>query len=74
MRHRAGVGISENSDSIVVIVSEETGIISVALDGKLERNFDLYSLKKKLSALLIENSNVKNVKSEKNKKSAKKGE
>jgi diadenylate cyclase len=70
MRHRAGVGISENSDAIVVIVSEETGIISVALDGKLERYFDIYTLKKKLTALLLEHfANAKAPKNKKNKKS-----
>jgi diadenylate cyclase len=66
-RHRAGVGISENSDAVVVIVSEESGKISVAVDGRLERNFDLYSLKKKLAALLLENAASKNKKNKNNK-------
>ncbi len=48
-RHRAGVGMSENSDAVVVIVSEETGIISVAIGGHLERNFTPESLRVKLS-------------------------
>ncbi len=39
-RHRAGIGITENSDALVIIVSEETGIISVAEDGKLTRFLD----------------------------------
>jgi len=38
MRHRAGVGISERSDAVVVIVSEQTGTISVAVDGMLKRH------------------------------------
>ena len=39
-RHRAGVGISEVTDSLTIIVSEETGRISVAVGGKLLRNID----------------------------------
>lgn len=38
MRHRAGIGMSENSDAVVVIVSEETGSISVAVGGMLKRH------------------------------------
>ena len=38
MRHRAGIGMSENSDAVVAIVSEETGSISVAVDGMLKRH------------------------------------
>lgn len=38
MRHRAGIGMSERSDAVVVIVSEETGSISVAVDGMLKRH------------------------------------
>jgi len=38
MRHRAGIGMSEQSDAVVVIVSEETGAISVAVDGMLKRH------------------------------------
>lgn len=47
-RHRAGVGISEATDSITVIVSEQTGKISVALDGTLERGLDADTLKARL--------------------------
>lgn len=49
-RHRAGIGISEKSDALVVIVSEETGIISVAEGGRLMRYYDKASIEK----LLIE--------------------
>jgi len=47
-RHRAGIGITENSDAISVIVSEETGIISIAEDGKLTRFFDVKPLEEVL--------------------------
>jgi diadenylate cyclase len=47
-RHRAGIGISEVSDAIVLIVSEETGIISMAMDGKLSRFLDLKTVEKTL--------------------------
>lgn len=47
-RHRAGVGISEATDSLTVIVSEETGRISIAMGGKLERNLDGDALKDRL--------------------------
>lgn len=39
-RHRAGIGMSENSDAVVVIVSEETGVISTAVEGVLKRGYD----------------------------------
>ena len=50
-RHRAGVGISEVTDSLTVIVSEETGKISVAFGGKLERNLSGEELKEKLKTI-----------------------
>ncbi len=50
-RHRAGVGISEATDSLTVIVSEETGKISVAYGGKLERSLSGESLKEKLKTI-----------------------
>ena len=47
-RHRAGVGVSEVTDSLTVIVSEETGGISVAYEGKLQRNLNAETLKEKM--------------------------
>ncbi|MCH5200082.1 MAG: diadenylate cyclase CdaA [Oscillospiraceae bacterium] len=62
-RHRAAIGISEVSDAIVVVVSEETGIISVVEDGNITRNFSGVTLKKYLTERLIhpsENHQKKN--------------
>ena len=50
-RHRAGLGISEQSDAITVIVSEETGGISMAVDGKLARHLNEDQLRRRLRAL-----------------------
>lgn len=68
-RHRAGVGISEAADSITVIVSEQTGRISVAVDGELERNFDGEKLKNRLLDLV----NIGKKEEKKQKKKIRKG-
>ncbi len=51
-RHRAAVGASEDSDAVIIIVSEQTGIISLAVGGELYRNFTSVSLRRKLGELL----------------------
>ena len=48
-RHRAGLGVSEVSDSLTIIVSEETGAVSTAMNGKLTRNMDADTLTKMLT-------------------------
>ena len=56
MRHRAGIGLSEQSDAVVVIVSEETGAISVAIEGMLKRHLSGSSLEKILRTELVPQS------------------
>jgi len=58
-RHRAGIGVTEITDCLTIIVSEETGVISLAVNGRLLRNYD----KEKLRTIL-----VKIMKSRQNKK------
>lgn len=52
-RHRAALGISELSDAVVLVVSEETGVVSLAIGGSLERNFNREKLIKRLNELLL---------------------
>jgi diadenylate cyclase len=53
LRHRAGLGITEESDAIAIVVSEETGNISVCYRGKIERGFKPGNLEKRLAELLL---------------------
>ena len=53
MRHRAGIGLSEQSDAVVVIVSEETGSISVAIEGMLKRHLTAATFENLLRSELI---------------------
>ena len=52
-RHRAAIGVSEICDAVVIVVSEESGNISMALNGKLKRNYTKETLKIELNDLLV---------------------
>ncbi len=56
-RHRAAIGISENSDAVTVVVSEETGIISLTYNGKITRDFNVQSLQQELYNIFVDTNN-----------------
>lgn len=61
-RHRAGIGVSEVTDAFVLIVSEETGKVSIAMNGQLVRNIDEEYLKTKLESLHSKPEEVRKIK------------
>ncbi|MDO4546143.1 MAG: diadenylate cyclase CdaA [Bacillota bacterium] len=58
-RHRAGIGITENSDALTIIVSEESGIISMASDGQLSRFLDIKTVEKKILAMYLDKVEIR---------------
>jgi len=60
-RHRAALGMSENSDAVIVVVSEETGIISIVVNGQITRNYSGVSAGAELRRLLIESDTERKV-------------
>ena len=52
-RHRAAIGLTEENDAVAIVVSEETGIISVVVDGNIERGFEADSLRIRLRQLVL---------------------
>jgi len=59
LRHRASIGLSEESDCVCIVVSEETGTISIAMDGKLERNLKEDSFRARLEKTFIPDEEAK---------------
>jgi diadenylate cyclase len=52
-RHRAAIGLTEENDAVAVVVSEETGFLSVVVDGQIERGFDADGLRLRLHSLIL---------------------
>jgi diadenylate cyclase len=52
-RHRAAIGLTEENDAVAIVVSEETGIVSVIVDGQIERGFDPDALRVRLRSLVL---------------------
>ncbi|MGE4489306.1 MAG: diadenylate cyclase CdaA [Kiritimatiellales bacterium] len=58
-RHRAAIGLTEETDTVVIVVSEETGVISIAYNGRLRRGFDSAHLRRVLSSFLGRESGLR---------------
>src|SRR6185369_3143420 len=53
-RHRAAIGLTEENDSVAIVVSEETGLVSIVVDGQIERGFDDNTLRARLRSLVLQ--------------------
>lgn len=53
-RHRAAIGLTEENDAVAIVVSEETGIVSVVVDGQIERGLDADALRLRLQSLVLQ--------------------
>jgi diadenylate cyclase len=53
-RHRAAIGLTEENDAVAIVVSEETGLISIVVDGQIERGLDADTLRSRLRSLVLQ--------------------
>ena len=53
LRHRAAIGLTEESDAVTIVVSEETGAVSICQNGKIERNLDDDEFRKRLEEIFL---------------------
>lgn len=53
-RHRAAIGLTEENDAVAIVVSEETGVVSVVVDGQIERGLDPEALRLRLRSLVLQ--------------------
>ncbi len=56
LRHRAAIGLTEESDAVTIVVSEETGAVSICVDGRIERNLDEDEFRNRLEEIFLSNS------------------
>jgi diadenylate cyclase len=63
LRHRAGIGLTEETDAVTIVVSEETGAISICMDGNIERNLSEEEFRKRLEEIFLtdEQGDEKNI-------------
>src|SRR6266436_8508359 len=52
-RHRAAIGLTEENDSVAIVVSEETGALSIVVDGQIQRGLDTDALRARLRSLVL---------------------
>ena len=53
-RHRAAIGLTEENDAVAIVVSEETGVVSIVVDGQIDRGLDADQLRARLRALMLQ--------------------
>jgi diadenylate cyclase len=53
-RHRAAIGLTEENDAVAIVVSEQTGVISISVDGQIERELDADALRTRLRSLVLQ--------------------